>query len=129
MFRPDLEHLVPPARWPELTLRELVVLFVIFVGLLCVASLAWAQGAVFSEKECRALAYFARTSAQIRDIDASLDKHVALVRRRVAEGGTQLSPVIERELLRVYAEGLAPEAAEQSAYTRCMMGEILRKEG
>lgn len=99
-----------------------------------VAALAWipragAQGVGFTDQECKTLAHFARASAEIRDLEAKLEKHVVLVRRRVAEGGWRLSLMLERELRRVYAEGLEPGKAEERAHTRCMSGEILRREG
>jgi hypothetical protein len=99
-----------------------------------VAALAWiphaaAQGVGFTDRECKALAHFARASAEIRDIGAQLEKHVVLVRQRVAEGGWRLSLELERELRRVYAERLEPSRAEESAHTRCMSGEILRRAG
>jgi hypothetical protein len=129
MWRPDLDDLVPPTRWPELTLRQYIAIGILAIALSVLAAGVWAQGAVFSDAECKALAHFARTSAEIRDLEAKLEKHVALVRRRVAEGGMRLSPLLERELRRVYAEGLEPDNAEDSAHTRCMTGEILRREG
>lgn len=129
MWRPNLEDLVPPARWPELGLRELILLFLIGVGLLCAASLAWGRGAGFTHQDCLGLGYFVRMTAEVRDLGADVDKHVALVRKRVAPGGADLSDVLERELRRVYAEALPPAKAEESTYTRCMSGEILRADG
>lgn len=126
-----LRHLQPPparAAWAGFLL-VLALIFGIPIALHFIAAANAQEGAGFSDQECQALARFARTSAEIRDIDADMNKHLQLVRRRVAEGGMQLSELIERELVRVYAEGLAPEAAEQSTHTRCMTGEILRKEG
>lgn len=119
----------PPVR--EAWAGFVFVLALIFGLVLALHAIATAHASegVFSARECQQLAQFARATAEIRDIGAHMDKHLALVRRRVAEGGVQLSALIERELVRVYAEGLAPEAAEQSTHTRCMTGEILKREG
>ena len=128
-MKPPFEDLVAPARRPELALRQVPAVAIVAIAMSVFAADAWAQGTLFSDAECKALAHFVRISAEIRDLEANLEKHLALVRRRMTEDGMRLSPVIERELRRVYAEGLEPDRAEISAHTRCMTGEILRREG
>ena len=128
-MKPPFADLVPPARRPGLALRQVPAIAILAIALCAIAAGARAQGTLFSDAECKALAHFVRTSAEIRDLEANLEKHLALVRRRMTEDGMRLSPVIERELRRVYAEGLEPDKAEISAHTRCMTGEILRREG
>jgi len=106
-----------------------VILVLVVVLALHFIARASAQGLGFTTKECAALAHFARTSVEIRDLEARLDKHIALVRKRVSQDGMKLSPVVERELRRVYLEGYEPEKAEELAYARCMSGELLRRDG
>lgn len=129
MWWPDLEDLAKPTRWAPLTLRQYIVLIIIAIGLLSVVELARAQPARWTEAACTYFARFALQTANVRDAGAQPGKHLKVLRRTAREQDLDLLPIFERELLRVHAEGLAPEDAEASAYTRCMTGEILRAEG
>jgi len=127
-MKSPFDDLVPPARWPELGLRTFLAIGILVLLLLPVACPArGVRAQLFTPEQCRHFADFALAGAEARDIGADVEKHLALLRRRIA--GVTLWPLFERELRRVYAEGLEPEKAEESAHTRCMTGEILRREG
>lgn len=67
--------------------------------------------------ECGSLAAFAGRVAEFREVGAPWPKVKAWVHREQAP--EPLRRLLEREAARVYAEGLAPGPAAQSAYRRC----------
>lgn len=98
--------------------------------LYCVAP-AWAQVQEpgWSQRECVHLAAFAEMVADFRDAGANVKAHLDLFRRRFPTVGAATKRVLERELLRVYAEGLPADRAKLNVYTRCMAGLIGGEEG
>lgn len=124
-----LRRLVPPTRWPELGWWTYFAIALVLIFAPPIACTARAAGVGFTKAQCSNFASFALQSAEIRDIGARLEGHIELVRRRLAIAGVSLSPVVERELRRVYSEHLRPVDAARSAFERCMSGEIVRPEG
>jgi hypothetical protein len=97
--------------------------------LYCVAP-AWAQenDLPWTSQQCQAFGAFAGVIADFRDAGADVKRHLDVLRRRHAQIAAPLRRVLERELLRVYAEALPAVKAEIAAYTRCMSGQHTAKE-
>lgn len=131
MWRPLLDDLVPPPRWPELGWRLYIAIALLLIFLPPLACQARAQArTVFSAEECVVYARGARSSAEIRDIGADLELHLQLLRRRLkTDYGAELTTLFERETRLVYARGLPPDQAELDAYRRCMSNEIFAERG
>lgn len=126
MWRPDFDRLVEPTRWPQLTLRQYIVLAIIAIGLLSVVRMAHGQAPrpQWTAAACQYFAQFARGAADVRDTGADMRKHIRVLRRNAGESLRDVLPIFEREVARIYAEGRTPAEAEQAAYLRCVSGEI-----
>lgn len=127
-MRNPWDPLVDETGRPGLTLGEWAIVGAGGAVLFLLASLAWAQPTTWTGAACTYFARFALSTANVRDAGAQVDKHLKVLRRTTRADQVDLLPIFERELVRVHAEGLAPEKAEASAYTRCMTGEILGKD-
>lgn len=76
----------------------------------------------WTQQHCASLANFAEMVADFRDAGADMKRHLDLFRRRFPTIGPATKRVLERELMRVYAEGLPSDRAKLNVYTRCMAG-------
>jgi hypothetical protein len=125
MWRPDLDDLVPPTRWPELTLRQYIAIALIVIGLCSVVAMAQAQqrGVVM---DCRELAGLIGSVTWARDMQAKRELVIADVRRRNAHQGQALAAAIAHEARLAWHEGLPIDDAMQRAFDRCTarLGEI-----
>jgi hypothetical protein len=122
------DDLVPPARWPELGLRQYIVIALIVIGLCSVIGLAQAQprGLVV---DCRELAGLIGSVTWARDMQAKRELVIADVRRRHAHRGQALATAIAHEARLAWHEGLPIDDAMQRAYNRCTerLGELGRE--
>jgi len=119
------DDLVPPTRWPQLTLRQYIVIALIVIGLCSVVSLAQAQPRSLVV-DCRELALLIGAVSWARDMQAKRDLVVADVRRRNAHQGQALAAAIAHEARLAWHEGLPIDDAMQRAYDRCAarLGEL-----
>jgi hypothetical protein len=120
------DDLVPPTRWPQLTLRQYIAIAVIAIGLMSVVNLAWGRGV---QVNCRELAQLASSVSWAREMGAKEDRVVADLRKRNSIAGQAYGEAIAREMRRVWRTGLPIEEAGQYAYDRCTarLGDIGRE--
>lgn len=124
MWRPDLRDLVPPARWPELSLLEYLAIAGALILALLFAAEAWAQDK--PRIDCRELAGVIGAAQWAREMGAKRDLVVHDVRRRNAHRGLPLANAMAREVRYAWHQGLPMQEAMQQAYERCVarLGEI-----
>ena len=124
-MKSPFDDLVTLARWPELTLRQYIVIALIVIGLCSVIGLAQAQprGVVV---DCRELALVIGTVSWARDMEAKRELVIADVRRRHAHQGQALAAAIAHEARLAWHEGRQIDDAMQRAYDRCTarLGEL-----
>jgi len=124
-MKPPFDDLVPATRWPELTLRQYLVIALIVIGLCSVIGLSQAQprGVVV---DCRELALVIGTVSWARDMDAKRELVIADVRRRHAHQGQALAAAVAHEARLAWHEGRPIDDAMQRAFDRCTarLGEL-----
>jgi hypothetical protein len=117
--------LVPPTSWPELTLRQYLVIALSVIGLCAVIEQAQAQprGLVV---DCRELALLIGAVSWARDMQAKRELVIDDVRRRQAHQGQALAAAIAHEARLAWHEGLPIDDAMQRAFDRCTarLGEL-----
>lgn len=109
--------------------RPLVLPVILWLAAICFVILAivrcsdaQAQVRVDCESFANAIGYF----ADMRDVRGGLEETVALARRRNSDLGEMESAVLEREIRRMWKEGLRREDAMWRVYQRCFkqMGDM-----
>lgn len=93
--------------------------FALLAVLFIVAPLAFAQepkGIIF---DCKALADGIGAAAAYRDVGADLSKTIAFYRSRAQETPEPRKAVVEREIRRMWREGLPGAEAAFAVYKRC----------
>lgn len=86
------------------------------IGLVCYASFARAAKVNI---DCSSLAQAVSSAAAFRDADANLEKTLAIFKRLNEDASRDEFAVLEREIRRVWREGLSQDEAALAIYKRC----------
>lgn len=78
-----------------------------------------------SQEECRELGNWVERMAEVRDIGADVEKHVAWMKSRHLNLSRSYVGIMESELRAVYGQPkMTPSQASTSVYSRCMAGVV-----
>lgn len=107
-------------------LRRVLMVLALAVAFGMVATTCALAQVQMTPAACKDLGDWVERMAQIRDLGADRDRHIAWMKARNGGLARQFVQIMEGELQRIYNDRprLAPDQASTSTYTRCMVGAI-----
>lgn len=121
--RRRIRHHNEQAAGKRSSVSGVVVVVAIGVVVLQLFGIREAHAATVPTEWCKPQAVFAKAIAEVRDLGADVDKHLAQVRGRLqaAEASPVQRQVMEQLVRRVYADRRrGPDLIEMSTYARCI---------